>query len=267
MTQNIVAETAIRFEQDGAIATITLDMPDKGNAIGMEIATALVTAAERCDTDDSIRCVVLTGAGRLFCAGGDIGYMQSAQDRNTALRLLADTLHVAVLRLAQMKKPLLCLVQGPAAGAGLSLAVLGDIVIAARSAHFTLAYGAIGLTPDGGASWLLPRLVGLRRAQELIITNRRVPADEAQAIGLVTSVVDDDQLAAEGRKMAETLARSATGAIGAARSLLLGSYGADLKTHLDLEARTIAAASVGAEGLEGVSAFLAKRRPDFAGNG
>src|SRR3546814_10418141 len=102
-------------------------------------------------------------------------------------------LHVAVARLARMNKPLLCVVNGPAAGMGLSLAILGDVVLAAKSAHFTTAYGAIGLTPDGGMTWLLPRLIGLRRAQEMIVLNKRVSAEEGEAIGLVTRMVDDDE--------------------------------------------------------------------------
>src|SRR3546814_18014426 len=111
-----------------------------------------------------------------------------------------------------MNKPLLCVVNGPAAGMGLSLAILGDVVLAAKSAHFTTAYGAIGLTPDGGMTWLLPRLIGLRRAQEMIVLNKRVSAEEGEAIGLVTRMVDDDELAAESTKIALRLATAATGA-------------------------------------------------------
>ncbi len=254
------------FEQHGGVATITFNVPDKGNAIDLDFARALVTAAMRCDQDASIRCVVLTGNGRLFCAGGDISLMERAGDAlPAALSELAGILHMAISRFARMPKPLLCLVNGPAAGAGMSLALLGDVVLAARSAHFTAAYGAIGLTPDGGASWLLPRLVGLRRAQELIITNRRLTAPEAEAMGLITRVVEDEALREEGAKMAAQLERAATGAIGAARALLLESYGAGLETQMERETRAIAAAGGGPEGREGIAAFLAKRRPNFDG--
>jgi hypothetical protein len=131
----------------------------------------------------------------------------------------------------RMKKPLVVLVNGPAAGAGLSLALAGDITLAAKSAHFTGAYGALGLTPDGGMTWSLPRLVGRRRAQEIILSNRRVSAEEAAAIGLVTRVVADDALEAEGAELAANLARASTAAIGAARQLLLDSFGAKLEDN------------------------------------
>ena len=128
-----------------------------------------------------------------------------------------------------MAKPLLCVINGPAAGAGLSLAILGDYVLAARSAHFTLAYGGVGLSPDAGATWLLPRLIGLRRAQEMAVTNRRVGAEEAAQIGLVTRVVDDEALAAEADAIAATLAATASRSIGRTRQLLLASF----ETSLD----------------------------------
>ncbi|MFW2830094.1 enoyl-CoA hydratase/isomerase family protein [Sphingomonas sp. ID0503] len=253
-------------EVEDGIARLTLNRPEAGNAINLEMARALVEASIRCQTDPAIRCVVLTGTGRLFCAGGDVSLFASAGDRISALLSeLAGTLHMAVARLARMPKPLLVLVNGPAAGAGLSLAISGDVVLAGRSAHFTAAYGAIGLTPDGGMSWMLPRLVGLRRAQEIILTNRRIKAEEAEAIGLVTRLVDDDQLAAEGKAVATTLSEAAVGAIGAARALLQDSFGNGFESHLESETRSISAAGASAECKEGLAAFFAKRRPLFKG--
>jgi 2-(1,2-epoxy-1,2-dihydrophenyl)acetyl-CoA isomerase len=140
---------------------------------------------------------------------------------------------------------------------------MGDVVIASKAAHFTAAYGTVGLTPDGGMSWILPRLVGLRKAQEMILTNRRVMAEEAEQIGLVTRVVEAEALAEEGRMTAESLSRAATGALGAARRLLLTSFGAGLETQLEDEARSISAAGGRGEFREGIAAFLAKRKPDF----
>jgi 2-(1,2-epoxy-1,2-dihydrophenyl)acetyl-CoA isomerase len=254
------------FERDGAIATLTLNRPDAGNSLNLELARALLEASIRCDSDPSIRCVVLTGAGRMFCAGGDISAFTTAGDAVPAmLSELAGTLHLAISRLARIAKPLLTLVNGPAAGAGLSLALAGDIVIAARAAHFTAAYTAIGLTPDGGMSWLLPRLVGLRKAQEMILTDRRVGAEEAEALGLVTRTVDDAALADEGRTAAATLSRAAVGALGASRALLLESFAAGIETQMEKEARAIAAAGGGPESREGIAAFLAKRKPNYEG--
>jgi 2-(1,2-epoxy-1,2-dihydrophenyl)acetyl-CoA isomerase len=230
----------------------------------MKMAAALASAALRCDSDASIRCVVLSGMGRLFCAGGDLSLFGDAGERiSGVLSELAGTLHTAVTRLARMQKPLLALVNGPAAGAGLSLCMLGDVVLAARSAHFTCAYTGVGLTPDGGMTWMLPRLVGVRKAQEMLLTNRRIDAGEAEQIGLITRVVDDESLADEGAKIAATLAQSATRALGATRSLILESFDSSFETHLEHEARTIAAAGKDAESVEGIAAFVAKRPPTF----
>ena len=261
-----MSTSPLLFEVNDGIAWITLNRPEAGNAIDLPMARVLVDAAIRCQTDATIRCVVLTGAGRLFCVGGDVGLFASAGDQVSALLSeLAGTLHMALARLARMAKPMLVLVNGPAAGAGLSLAISGDVVLATRSAHFTAAYGAIGLTPDGGMSWVLPRVVGLRRAQEIILTNRRVKADEAEAIGLVTRLVDDDQLRGEGQVTAAMLAGFAVKAVGAARALLQESFSSGYETQLEREARAISAAGAGAECREGLAAYFAKRTPDFKG--
>lgn len=251
---------------ENGVATLTLNRPEAGNTIDLPLAHALLQAALQCDNDAAIRCVVLTGAGKLFCGGGDISAFAGAGEQVASfLSELAGTLHMAITRLMRMRKPLLVLVNGPAAGAGLSLALSGDIVLAARSAHFSTAYSAVGLSPDGGMSWLLPRLVGMRKAQEMILTNCRVASEEAAAIGLVTRIVDDADLASEGAKQSATLAASATSALGAARALLLESFGGSLEGQLEREVRSIAAAGASAECREGVAAFLARRKPDFMG--
>ncbi len=259
-----MSETPFLFEVNDSVAWLTLNRPDVGNVIDLHMARALAEASIRCQTDPAIRCVVLTGAGKLFCAGGDLNYLASSGNEVAArLSELAGILHLAIARLARMPKPLLVLVNGPAAGAGLSLAISGDVVLAARSAHFTAAYGAIGLTPDGGMSGLLPRLVGLRKAQEIILTNRRVEAAEAEAIGLVTRLVDNEQLLIEGQVTANRRADSAIEAIGAARALLQDSHASGYETHLEREARAISLAGSNAESREGIAAFLSRRPPDF----
>lgn len=255
----------VRLEVADGIARLTLDRPDQGNALDMTLALDLGEAARRCADGEAVRCVVLTGAGRMFCVGGDIGAFVTAGTPGPTLRKLADTVHIAVRTLAEMRKPLVVLVNGPAAGAGLSLAALGDIVLAAESSHFTAAYTAIGLTPDGGMTWLLPRLVGLRRTQEMILTNRRVAAAEAASIGLVTRSVADADLAAEGLAAAERLVAAPTAALGVSRGLILEGTESRFFDHLDREAAAISAAGDGAEGREGVAAFLARRKPDFKG--
>jgi 2-(1,2-epoxy-1,2-dihydrophenyl)acetyl-CoA isomerase len=258
--------SSVLLERDGAVATITLNRPEVGNALDMPTARALMDAVIACDEDDAVRCVLLTGAGKLFCAGGDVASFAAAGDQLPAfLKEITVYVHAAVARLMRMNKPVVTAVNGSAAGAGVGLAILGDIALAGPRAQFALAYGAIGLSPDGGATWLLPRLIGLRRAQELCLRNQRVTAEQAAAMGLVTRVVEGD-LMAEAMAVAQDLARSATPALGVTRRLLLDSATASLETQLDAESRGIASLARTAEGQEGIAAFLEKRPPNFTGD-
>lgn len=244
------------------VATIRLARPEAGNAIGLAMAEALALVAADLEARDDVRCVLLTASGRFFCVGGDIGAFREAGDAvPQLLEKITTALHRAVSHLARMPKPLVVAVNGPAAGAGLSLAALGDIVLAGRSATFTMAYTGIGLTPDGGATAILPRLIGLRRTQELAFTNRRLSADEAAAIGLVTEAVDDSELEERSMAMARRLRDGPVSAFARIRALLMSDL--PLEEQIALEARTICAASASPEGREGIAAFLDKRRPAF----
>jgi 2-(1,2-epoxy-1,2-dihydrophenyl)acetyl-CoA isomerase len=255
----------LRFERDGAIARLTLHRPNVGNSLDVRTARALMHASIECDEDTSVRCVVLSGTGRLFCAGGDIGEFAAAGDSiSVLLKELTTYLNAAVARFARMRKPIITAVNGPAAGAGLSLAMLGDLVLAVRSAHFTVAYTALGLSPDCGATWWLPRLVGLRVAQELILTNRRLSAEEAKLVGLITRVVDDNQLVTETDMLANQLANSAPEALAHARRLLMSSFDTTLETQMDAETRSIAELGRTECAREGIRQFLEKRRPDYS---
>ncbi len=256
----------LEFEVGDGVARLTLDRPDQANAIDLPLARCLLRRVIECDANPAVRVVVLQARGRLFCAGGDLQAMDRAGDSVSALLSeITANLHAALARLARMQAPLLTVIQGPAAGAGLSLAAAGDLVLAARSAHFTLAYTAAGLAPDGSSTWMLPRVIGLRRTQELMLTNRRLSAEEAQDWGLVTRVVADEDLAAEAGRMAQDLARGPTRAYGAVKRLLLDSYGNSLETQMELESRAIAAAAATADGRAGIAAFLARRQPRFSG--
>ena len=252
-------------ELQGGVLTLTLNRPDAGNAVDLELARALMLAAIECDEDRAIRCVVLTGAGRLFCAGGDIADFAAAGERTSALiKELTAYLHSAIARFARMEKPLITAVNGAAAGAGFSLAILGDIALASTAASFNLAYAGIGLSPDGGATWLLPRLIGLRRAQELMLTGERLSAAQAAALGLVTRTVEAAELAGEAAKLALRLAAGPMQALGRTRGLLLSSFCTSLETQMENEARAIAACAGGAEAREGLAAFLAKRAANYS---
>jgi 2-(1,2-epoxy-1,2-dihydrophenyl)acetyl-CoA isomerase len=266
MSHPVVLDAPVLVTVEHGVAILTLNRPSAGNTINLPLVQALLQAAIRCDSDASIRCVVLTGAGKLFCGGGDLGAIAEYGENVPAfLSELAGSLHMVVSRLMRMRKPLVVLVNGPAAGAGLSLALIGDVVIAGQAANFTAAYGRVGLSADGGLSWLLPRLIGMRKAQDMIIANRRVDAAEAEAIGLVTRVVGDDLLAEEGAKQAAVLAAGATAAIGAARALLLASYEGSLEGQLELETRSLSALGGTPDFREGAAAFFARRKPDFKG--
>lgn len=251
---------SVLFDIRDGVATITLNRPDHGNALDLPMVQALLRAVIVCDQRADLRCVVLTGSGKLFCAGGDLqAFVEADEGISAFLSELAGTLHLAISRLMRMDKPLVTLVNGAAAGAGLSLALIGDIVLADPAASFTPAYGAIGLSPDGGLSWLLPRLTGLRHAQEMILLNQRVSAVQAQALGMITRVVEDGCLRAEGADVVRTLAAMNVAATGSVRRLLLESQGTSLETQLEKEARSIAALGNQACVRDKVAGFVAQR--------
>ncbi|MBB95480.1 MAG: enoyl-CoA hydratase [Rhodobacteraceae bacterium] len=256
--------TEVLIDRAGPVARLTLNRPDAGNAFNQPMADALLEAALAVANDPEVRVVTLTGAGRMFCVGGDVGdFARNGDAIGAFLAKLAGTLHQALAQFAAMKKPLVTLVNGPAAGAGMSLAISGDFVLAAPEANFTAAYGGIGLTPDGGMSWMLPRLVGLRQAQDIILSNRCVSAEDAVAIGLATRIAPPDGLIAEGDTLAASLADRAVGAMGRARWLMQTGMTEGFVAQMDRELQSIVAAGEGPEGREGVQAFLDRRKPDF----
>ncbi|ADL01332.1 enoyl-CoA hydratase/isomerase family protein [Brevundimonas subvibrioides] len=257
---------AVQVEVRDRVAVLTLSRPDSGNAIDQEMADSLLKATLHIASDDAVRAVLLTGQGRAFCVGGDVkAFAATGTGASALVDGLTASLHVAVARLARMDKPLVTAINGAAAGAGFGLAILGDVALAARSAKFAMAYGAIGLTPDGGATWLLPRLVGFRQAQRLALTGERIDATEAERIGLITRVIDDDALQAEALAVATTLAQGPRLAFARTRALLHQSLSNGLETQLEREARGIAEAIAGPEGQEGIAAFVARRPADFSG--
>ncbi len=256
---------AVQIEVIDCVAVLTLSRPDSGNAIDQDMADSLLRATLHVAADDAVRAVLLTGQGRAFCVGGDVKAFAAAGTGASALvETLTASLHMAVGRLARMDKPLVTAISGVAAGAGFGLAILGDVALAARSAKFAMAYGAIGLTPDGGATWFLPRLVGFRQAQRLALTGERIDAQEAERIGLISRVVDDAALRDDALALARTLAEGPRRAFAHTRALLHQSLSNGLETQLEREARGIAGAIAGSEGQEGIAAFIARRPADFS---
>lgn len=257
----------VLFEVKDGVGQITLNRPDAANTLNLEMAQALLDSAARCEADPEVRAVLVSGAGRMFCAGGDLRAFAGQGDALPRhLRELTTYLHAAISRLIRMEAPVVAAVQGSAAGAGMSLACAADVVIAAESAKFVLAYTAVGLAPDGSSTYLLPRLVGRRRALELALTNRALSGAEAAEWGLVSRVVADAALAQEAATVASDLATGATSALGAAKRLLLESGVQTLESQMELEAEAISAMGATADAREGIAAFLEKRPATFSGS-
>ncbi|MBO0680478.1 enoyl-CoA hydratase/isomerase family protein [Mycolicibacterium sp. S2-37] len=253
----------IAFDQSGAVARITLDRPDAANGMNDTMTAELAEVAARCDTA-ATKAVVLTGSGRFFCAGGDLKAFAAAPSRGRFIKGVADDLHRAISTFARMDAVLVTAVNGTAAGAGFSLAIAGDLVLAAESASFTMAYTKVGLSPDGSSSYYLPRLVGMRRAQELMLTNRTLSAADAYDWGLVTEVVADDALADRATQLADQMAGGSRDSQGTVKTLLLASLKNSLEEQMELEGRAIAGQAGSADGREGVDAFLGKRRAQYS---
>lgn len=257
--------SAIGFEQDGGVATITLNRPEAFNSLNQAMAQELFDAAHRCDADPAIRAVLLTGAGRAFCGGGDLKSFAAQPDVPRHLKEVTTYLHGAVSRLARGEKPTIAAVNGTAAGAGFSLMLACDLALAAQSAKLTMAYTKAGLSPDGSSSFYLPRIVGLRRALELTLTNRVLSADEALEWGIVCRVLPDAELMSAAQALAAELAAGATLAFGKAKALFRQSFSESLETQMENETQAIAALARTADYREGSSAFFEKRAPKFSG--
>lgn len=253
----------LRADVDGGVGRLTLARPDAGNSINLAMAEELDELTSAWSSDPGVRAVLLQGDGTTFCVGGDLKSFATQPDLPAHLTEITTHLHAAIARLARMDAPVVAAVHGSAAGAGCSLAAVSDLVLAGASSRFVMAYTAIGLTPDGSGSWALPRVVGLRRALELTLTNRQLTAAEAVEAGLATRVVADDDLRDEAELLARSLAAGPTSALGAAKRLLRGALAHDLEAQMALETEALAAAAASADGQEGIAAFLEKRAPRF----
>lgn len=254
------------FSVAAGVATITLNRPANMNAMSPQMGAELHAAALQIDANQDVRAVVLTGAGKVFCAGGDLGEFAAAGDgARTLIMKMTGDLHLALSRLARNAAPVIAAVNGTAAGAGFSLLMAADLAIAAESAVMTMAYTNAGLSPDGSSTYYMPRKIGDRRARELMLTNRVLSAAEALDWGVVNRVVADDQVLDEAQQLAAKLAQGPTQAYGQVKALLDGSFNQSLESQMELEARGIAAMISGPDGQEGLHAFLEKRKPQFTG--
>jgi len=256
----------LEFDIRDDVAHLTFNRPEAGNAITLELAQELLSAMMRCDEEPGVRAVVLTGAGRMFCVGGDLrSFTEQGEQLSHHLKEVTTYLHAAVSRMARMDPPVVAAVHGAAAGAGLSLTCACDLVVATESARFSMAYTKAGLTPDGSSTYYLPRLVGFKRAMELALTNRELSAQEAAEWGIVTRVVPDDDLSESAAELASQLAAGATKALGTAKRLLHIGWTETLETQMEHETQAIAGIARTADAREGIAAFTEKRKPEFTG--
>ncbi|MBI2800945.1 MAG: enoyl-CoA hydratase/isomerase family protein [Gammaproteobacteria bacterium] len=257
----------LTFNVANQIATITLNRPNDANALSLRMAQDLHVVANHCDASADIRAVILTATGKMFCAGGDVLSFAAAGDGvNEMMRNMTTYLHGAIARFQRMNPPLIIACNGTAAGAGLSIMLMGDIVVAASSAKFTMAYTGIGVSPDGSSSFFLPRIVGTLKAKEMMLLNPRYSADEAKSLGLVTEVVVDDQVLPRAQAIAAQLAAGPTLAYGEVKRLLADTFSNGLETQMELETRAIAGLTrYTRDAREGIQAFSEKRKPQFEG--
>lgn len=258
---------SIKTSIEDSVATITLDRPEKLNAFSGTMREELLDALRSCERDDAVRALVITGAGRAFCAGGDVDYMSGLQrERDVAsFRKLLDAGRDIVVQIATMPKPVIASVNGVAAGAGCNLALACDYRIASDQAKLGETFVRIGLHPDWGGTWLLPRLVGRSRAAELLMSGRMVAAEEALAIGMVDRVVPADELAAETARLAGVFAAAPPLAVAGIKRALAVSERNELGAQLELEAEHQISCFLSGDAAEGMRAFFEKRAARFGG--
>lgn len=252
---------------ENQVALVTLNRPNNANALNLAMAQQLLDTMLELSENSDVRAVIITGQGAMFSAGGDLASFAELGDAiSVGLRQITTALHGAIATISRMDAPVIMAVNGSAAGAGFSLAIAGDFALAAASAKFTMAYTAAGLSPDGSSSYFLPRRVGIMRAKELMMTNRRLGAEEALDWGLLNQVVADEALIETAMVLALKLAAGPTKAFGQVKQLLNTSFDTGLETQMQHEADGIAAMACSNDGAEGVSAFLEKRKAKFSGS-
>lgn len=255
----------IRLEKKDAVATIVFNRPRSLNAFNMTMHEEVYDALTRAAGDEDVRCIVLKGSGKGFSAGADLGAIDPSGEELDLGKFLRQTYNRLLTRMAEVEKPIVASLHGPVYGAGLGLALACDFRIAAAGSTYCMAFIKIGLVPDAGTSFFLPRLVGLGRAMEMAMLGETLTAEEAFQAGLINRVVADESLEEETRKFAERLAQAPTRAVAITKRLMVQSFARDLPSALEAEAQGQSAAGKTQDFLEGVSAFFQKRPPRFTG--
>jgi 2-(1,2-epoxy-1,2-dihydrophenyl)acetyl-CoA isomerase len=254
----------VELSKDGAIATVTLNRPERKNALTWEMRQQLTRYFTELRFDDDIRAIIVTGAGGAFCSGADVGNM-GGRDLRKARQMLQSGSHAYIRVLHNIEKPVIAAVEGVAVGIGMSIAMACDMMVVGRSARFAQVFQRIGLAPDGGGIWLLVRRIGTLRAKELVYGGRFVGAEEAVSLGIANHVTEDGGALAKARELAEQFAAGPTFALGLSKKLFNLADGPSLEDYLEMEAMVQPQLNNTADHKEGVAAFKEKRKPNFTG--
>jgi len=254
----------IEIREDQGISQIYLNRPEKYNALNLEMVTELAMSLVKLAKDDSVRGVLITGSGKAFCAGGDLKWaMEFSENAHASFHVLASQLHLAVIEMRRMKKPVVAAINGPAAGAGFSLALACDFRVMEKSAILKQAYTSNGLCIDGSGTFTLPRLVGLARSLEIAAFDEPISAEQALQWGLVTKVVEDGASSQESINMLAVLSQKSLHSFGWSKKLLTDSFNNSFESHLELEREGLSSCADHSDGQEGLCAFLEKRGAVF----
>ena len=259
-----MSKEAIHSEVADGVLVLEMRMPEVRNAIGAEMKQALLDQARRFADDDSLKCMLLTGSEGVFCAGGDLRTMQDDRRTVSVRRRMAKT-HASIRLLAECEKPIVTAVNGPAVGAGLSLSLFGDVVVAAEDAYFMAGFANVGVLPDMGLLYNLPRTVGRVQANDILLTNRRIEAQEALSLGLISRVLPREGFLQQALALAQRIAMGPTVSFGLARALMAGAYKDSFSEFLLKESMAQAVVFGTEDFAEGVTAFQEKRKPRFSG--
>ena len=254
----------IQFEKIGAIGKITLNRPDKYNAFVRGMALELQKKLDECRSDETIRCIIISGSEKAFCAGQDL---KEATDPNgpTIEEIVQQHYNPIIKKIREIEIPVIAAVNGVAAGAGANVALACDIVVAAKSASFIQAFSKIGLIPDSGGTYFLPRLIGIQKAAALMMTGEAVSAEKAETLGMIYAVYEDSEFETSAMKLADTISSMPTKGLGYTKKLLSQTFNNSLEEQLSLEAKTQALSASSKDHQEGIKAFMEKRTPQFTG--